>query len=308
MCILTEMITGGDLHAAIRTIPRELNRSEAQFYVGSILIALGVLSDRNIVYRDLKPENVLLDAQGYVKIIDFGICKKLGGGPGSRTFTKVGTPHYMAPEVIRGQGHGVEADLWSLGVMAFELVCSFLPFANHSDDPDEVCNAVLRDTLIFPLRCRDSDCHALVSGLLTRDPTCRLGAGAGGLANVRSHRFFSVEGEAPEALFDRIQGRKLKPPYVPNAETSCEDDDVFSDKEDLWPVSVPAIATGDSIAGRARAVSCGPARTKANHECLHGSKCLPGLPGLPTLSQSGLYGETCGYKNPLSTPPLAPLS
>merc|ERR1740138_1628442 len=118
--MLTELITGGELHAAIRQIPTVLSRARAQFYTGSVVIVLEELADRNTVYRDLKPENVMLDAQGYLKLIDFGIAKKMPQGE-SRTFTLIGTPHYMAPEVARGSGYGTEVDLWSLGVIFFEL-------------------------------------------------------------------------------------------------------------------------------------------------------------------------------------------
>merc|ERR550537_2040480 len=108
--MLTELITGGELHGAIRQIPTVLNRSQAQFYTGSLVIVLEELADRSIVYRDLKPENVMLDAQGYLKLIDFGIAKKLEEGR-SKTFTMIGTPHYMAPEVMRGHGYSTEIDI-----------------------------------------------------------------------------------------------------------------------------------------------------------------------------------------------------
>merc|ERR1740120_269459 len=89
--ILTELITGGELHSAIRQIPTVLSRAHAQFYTGSLVIVLEELSDRNIVYRDLKPENVMLDNQGYLKLVDFGIAKKLDEN-NPQTFTIIGTP------------------------------------------------------------------------------------------------------------------------------------------------------------------------------------------------------------------------
>merc|ERR1719502_57616 len=107
--MLTELITGGELHAAIRTIPTVLARSQAQFYCGSLALVLEELCERNICYRDLKPENVMLDAQGYLKLIDFGIAKKLTEQHG-KTYTVIGTPHYMAPEVVKGKGYGLSAD------------------------------------------------------------------------------------------------------------------------------------------------------------------------------------------------------
>ncbi|CAE7168358.1 Pkg21D [Symbiodinium pilosum] len=167
--ILTELITGGELHGAIREIPTVLSRAQAQFYTGSLVIVLEELSERNILYRDLKPENVMLDAQGYLKLIDFGIAKKLPEGE-SKTFTMIGTPHYMAPEVMRGHGYGTEVDLWSMGVMLYEFVCGYLPFADDLDDPTEVCTAVLKDPLQFASSYKDAHGKTLMKGLLTRQP------------------------------------------------------------------------------------------------------------------------------------------
>lgn len=187
--ILTELITGGELHGAIREIPTVLSRAQAQFYTGSLVIVLEELSERNILYRDLKPENVMLDAQGYLKLIDFGIAKKLPEGE-SKTFTMIGTPHYMAPEVMRGHGYGTEVDLWSMGVMLYEFVCGYLPFADDLDDPTEVCTAVLKDPLQFASSYKDANGKTLMKGLLTRQPRKRLGSGIGGWEDVRGADFF----------------------------------------------------------------------------------------------------------------------
>lgn len=233
--ILTELITGGELHGAIRMIPTVLSRSHAQFYTGSLIIVLEELSDRNIVYRDLKPENVMLDAQGYLKLIDFGIAKKLEEGK-NRTFTMIGTPHYMAPEVMRGHGYSTEVDLWSLGVMLFEFVCGYLPFADELDDPTEVCTAVLKHNLTFPSRYRDQQGRALMQGLLCRQPKKRLGAGIHGYEDVKNAEFFRVGHTGGSDLFNKIMGRELDPPVLPRGETYCNPEDVqvdLSDAEEL---------------------------------------------------------------------------
>eukprot|EP00438_Fugacium_kawagutii_P015679 Skav235302 [mRNA] locus=scaffold520:157794:164365:- [translate_table: standard] len=133
-----------------------------------------------VVYRDLKPENVMLDQEGYVKIIDFGVSKKLGELE-SRTYTVVGTPHYMAPEVFQGKGYGVEVDLWSLGIMLFEFVCGYLPFGTNLVEPRQVCSAVLRGKLKFPSAYKDEIGRDLIKGLLTQPVLKRLGAGVNGL-------------------------------------------------------------------------------------------------------------------------------
>jgi len=222
--MLTELITGGELHGAIRQIPTVLSKKQAQFYTGSLVIILEELCDRAIVYRDLKPENVMLDAQGYLKLIDFGISKKLENGE-ARTFTMVGTPHYMAPEVMRGQGYGCPVDLWSLGVIQYEFVCGYLPFADDLDDPTEVCAAVLRAALTFPSRYRDKYGRELMQGLLTRHPKKRLGAGPDAYDGLRQHKFFALDDGNEGSLFDRIMGRELQPPWVPKAETYCDEED-----------------------------------------------------------------------------------
>jgi len=232
--ILTELITGGELHGAIRQIPTVLSRAHAQFYTGSLVIILEELSDKNIVYRDLKPENVMLDQQGYLKLIDFGIAKKLEEGK-SRTFTMIGTPHYMAPEVMRGHGYGTEVDLWSLGVMLFEFVCGYLPFADDLDDPTEVCTAVLKDPLQFPSRYKDTHGRALMQGLLCRQPKKRLGSGIKGYEDVKEAEFFKV-GHTGSSLFNKIMGRELDPPVLPRGETYVNPEDLqitLSDTDEL---------------------------------------------------------------------------
>ncbi|CAE7747709.1 Pkg21D [Symbiodinium sp. CCMP2456] len=232
--ILTELITGGELHGAIREIPTVLSRAQAQFYTGSLVIVLEELSERNILYRDLKPENVMLDAQGYLKLIDFGIAKKLPEGE-SKTFTMIGTPHYMAPEVMRGHGYGTEVDLWSMGVMLYEFVCGYLPFADDLDDPTEVCTAVLKDPLQFASSYKDTNGKALMKGLLTRQPRKRLGSGIGGWEDVRGADFF-LQGHQGGCVFDKLLGRELQPPWEPKGETYCDPEELdvnLSDQDEL---------------------------------------------------------------------------
>lgn len=83
---------------------------------------------RNIIYRDLKPENVMVEADGYLRLIDMGTAKQLKQNSGFRTFTIIGTPHYMAPEVMQGKGYSFSVDIWSLGVLLYEFFCGHLPF------------------------------------------------------------------------------------------------------------------------------------------------------------------------------------
>ena len=93
-----------------------------------MLVCVEYLHSKNIVYRDLKPENSVVSEDGYLHMIDMGTAKFLEKESGYRTFTIIGTPHYMAPEIIEGKGYGFSSDIWSLGVIFYEMVCGNLPF------------------------------------------------------------------------------------------------------------------------------------------------------------------------------------
>jgi len=110
---------------------------DAQFFVGSIILALEYLHHNHIIYRDLKPENLMIDHTGRLILIDLGTGKKLIKKP-NKTFTIIGTPHYMAPEVLKNKGYNFLVDLWSLGICLYEFMCGDLPFGNDSDDPYDV--------------------------------------------------------------------------------------------------------------------------------------------------------------------------
>ena len=96
----------------------------AKFFVACATSVLGFLHARKILYRDLKPENLLLDSQGYIKMIDFGFAKVLT----EKTWTLCGTPEYLAPEIIKNQGHSFEVDWWCTGILAFECLTGATPF------------------------------------------------------------------------------------------------------------------------------------------------------------------------------------
>ena len=114
---LRQYIHGIDLWDAMREI-NIVTDEQAQFYIGNLILALEHLAEQQIVHRDLKPENIIVEEEGYIKIHDFGNAKIIK----ERTFTIVGTPYYMAPEVITGKGYSSSCDIWSVGVMLYEMV------------------------------------------------------------------------------------------------------------------------------------------------------------------------------------------
>ncbi|KAJ8969232.1 hypothetical protein NQ317_002188 [Molorchus minor] len=137
--MLMESCLGGELWTVLRD-KGHFDDSTTRFYTACVVEAFDYLHSRNIIYRDLKPENLLLDNQGYVKLVDFGFAKKLQTG--RKTWTFCGTPEYVAPEVILNKGHDISADYWSLGVLMFELLTGTPPFTGS--DPMKTYNIILK--------------------------------------------------------------------------------------------------------------------------------------------------------------------
>lgn len=229
--ILTELITGGQLYDQMMERMGVLSRRQAQFYIGALVLILEYLHEKQIVYRDLKPENVMLDSQGFLKLVDFGLAKKLGGG---RTFTLVGTVYYMAPDVINGTGYGLEADIWSMGVMLYELMCGRLPFGDGLETDFEIMASIMEEELTFPAKYNDQAGRKLITGLLSKSVDSRLGVK--GWQEVKTAKFFKagVSGD----LFSQILGREIEPPSVPQREQYSNESTLnekisLSDSEEL---------------------------------------------------------------------------
>ena len=142
---ITEYVRGMDLFDVLREMGL-LSNEDSMFYIGSLIEILQYLHERDIIYRDLKPENVMIDHEGYLKLIDFGTAKILSG----RTYTVVGTPHYMAPEIIVGKGYGSQADIWSLGIILFEFLCGGVPFGEEEENPYTIYEKILESKLRYP--------------------------------------------------------------------------------------------------------------------------------------------------------------
>ena len=130
---------------AIR-VNKSVTEKDCKFYAACLILVLEYLQERNIVHRDLKPENIMIDHCGYPKIIDFGVATIAK----DRTYTLVGTPHYMAPEIISGAGYGPAADVWSLGVILCECLYGCLPFGDELEDPALVYKSILECKLKLP--------------------------------------------------------------------------------------------------------------------------------------------------------------
>eukprot|EP00747_Dinoflagellata_sp_TGD_P125419 gnl/TRDRNA2_/TRDRNA2_174159_c1_seq1.p1 gnl/TRDRNA2_/TRDRNA2_174159_c1~~gnl/TRDRNA2_/TRDRNA2_174159_c1_seq1.p1 ORF type:complete len:502 (+),score=119.07 gnl/TRDRNA2_/TRDRNA2_174159_c1_seq1:1361-2866(+) len=201
---LTEFLGGGDLFFAIREIGN-LTKEQSQYFSASIVLALEYLHARGIMYRDLKPENVLLNFEGHCKLVDFGCCKKA-----LRTSTLVGTPEYFAPEVIIGKGYTCSIDWWSLGVMMHEFIVGPLPFGRNSEDQLELFREILEAPLSFPNFITDETGISIISGLLERVPELRLGASTRQAKEIKEHRYYQ------NYPWDAVAGRYMTPPWTPD--------------------------------------------------------------------------------------------
>ena len=166
---INEYIKGKELWDVIRDIGL-LNKEQTQFYGASILIAINHLHKKKIIYRDIKPENVMVNTKGYIKIIDFGTVKEIE----DRTSTVIGTSHYMAPEVTKGEGYSFQVDVWSVAVCMYEFFCGKLPFGEDYEDPLDIYRAVSQDELSFPHFVHDETFMILLRKMLKKKPTERL--------------------------------------------------------------------------------------------------------------------------------------
>lgn len=197
-----QYLGGGELLQLISEGETEmLKDSEAAFYLAQVILGVEALHSLGWVHRDIKPENVVLSNNGYCKLGDLGFCKQIGHGRDKRTFTSLGTPEYMPPEIIQALGHGKSADLWCLGVLLFEMVNGTPPF--QSDDPFEVYQLSLK----LNYHCVDavSTCATeLIEALLQRVPDDRLGAR--GMLELKEHSFFS------DIDWGEIEDQVAKPP------------------------------------------------------------------------------------------------
>jgi len=131
------------------------------------MLGLEFLHDHNTIYRDLKPENCMVDNEGNLKLIDMGTAKVLkekSKSSASRTFTIIGTPHYMAPEVITGKGYTMNVDIWSLGICLFEFMCGFVPFGEEAEDPYVIYEEIIKTKeLTYPSYFSDAPAKKLMT-------------------------------------------------------------------------------------------------------------------------------------------------
>jgi cGMP-dependent protein kinase len=234
---LLEILLGGEL---FRTLRREGQFSEnwSRFYAASVILAFCQIHSKKIAYRDLKPENLVMDAQGYLKIVDFGLAKKLESG---KTYTLCGTPDYLAPEVILNEGHDWAVDWWGLGVLIHEMTAGVPPF--YAEDPMEVYERILSGHVSTPSHF-SRGLGDLVKKLLKTTQSKRLGRIKGGASLVMKQKWFS--GFDWNSLLDRKMEVPLKPD-VKNLDDTSNFDSYDEVDESSSKVSIVMISYTNEV-------------------------------------------------------------
>lgn len=172
--MVLDFLPGGELFKLIKSRVF-MNEEDSRFYLAEIILAIESVHHLNIIYRDLKPENVLMDKNGHIKLIDFGFSKQLNNIQKDKAYTNCGTPGYCAPEVMLDHGYTYKADVWSIGIIICEILGGFTPFQNKNEasNPKIIMEKCRSGSLNLPKNLSGNS-RDLIKLLLTDDYMSRL--------------------------------------------------------------------------------------------------------------------------------------
>lgn len=206
-----QFMKGGELFQHLRKEKR-FSEERAKFYGAQIALGLGHLHSQNIIYRDMKPENVLMDEFGYVCLTDFGMAKVLKQNMMANSFC--GTPEYLAPEIITGEGHGKQVDWWGLGILMYELMIGIPPFYHQNQN---MMFQLIRDSEVrFPSQINLSpEAKDFISKCLIKDQKKRIGSQKD-VEEVKAHPWFK------NIDWNALLKREIPAPYKPTFKTDFD--------------------------------------------------------------------------------------
>ena len=228
--LILQYAEGGELWTHLEA-EKMFSEQVAAFYVAELVLALSHLHAQGIIYRDLKPENCLLDRDGHLVLTDFGISKVAAEGAECRSFC--GTAEYMPPEMLLEQPYTAAADWWSLGILLYELCAGQPPFTGNNKKKicDRICNTKL--TLPYYMSQEVKD---LIGKFLKKVPGVRLGAKEPeDLPKIKGHRFFR------KIDWVKLEKREVTPPIQPIV-TDPELAENFAMEFTTMPLNTPASA------------------------------------------------------------------
>lgn len=239
--LLTDVVNGGELFQILKGF-EFLEERIVRFYAGCVAEALSYLHSKNIIHRELKPENLLLDSDGYLKLCDFGFAKELTDG--EQAYSLVGTPDYLAPEVISGAGHDFSADWWGWGILTYEMICGFPPFFHWNTE--EIYLKIMATRTEYP-RFMSKPVLELLRNIFINIPARRWKAD-----KIMSCEWFKYEDpdadDKVEWSWDKLKSRGMKAPIDPQTANGHDISNFRPGKpsEDGAPRAIPAQYDFDS--------------------------------------------------------------
>jgi len=209
-------IRGGELFTHLNKV-RWFPEYRAKFYAAQIITAIGYLHKKHIIYRDIKPENILMGEDGYLFLADFGLAKEMSGVDMATSFC--GTPEYLAPEIVKNVGHNHAVDWWAIGILIYEMIVGFPPFYHKNQ------STMYELIEKFPVKFPDPEKHKilmseevkdLLTKLLMKDPKERLGTN-GEVEEIMAHPWFA------DIDFNALLRKELEPPFIPELSDDLSD-------------------------------------------------------------------------------------
>jgi serine/threonine protein kinase len=215
--VALEYLAGGEVFSHLRTMGA-FDLDVTRFYASEILLVFDELHRKKIVYRDLKPENLVFSSDGHIKFVDFGFAKQIK----DRTYTLCGTPEYLAPEVVRGEGSSFCSDWWAFGVLIYEFLVGESPFMDESENA--MYQKICKGEVVYPPEL-DPVTKSLLDGLLRIDASTRLGCTAIGAEEIKAHPWFhGID-------WGKVYAHRYQPPLMPMVENEGDSSN-FADYSD----------------------------------------------------------------------------
>jgi len=235
LLFLIECALGGELFSLYHRKNLHGKEDHARYYSACVILGFEHLHERRIIYRDLKPENLLLDDKGVCKITDMGLAKFVIG----KTFTTCGTPDYFAPEIITATGHNRAVDWWALGILIFELMTCHPPF--ETSDPMLTYKKIMQgiNSIKFPRSQFNEACEELVVGLCKKDPSERLPMRKSGLEALQQSKWYK------EINWEQLAQLKVEVPFKPRVKSISDCTNYYPHEEDM-PPHIPYVARGQT--------------------------------------------------------------
>jgi cGMP-dependent protein kinase len=207
--LLIEYVNGKNLSEYLSNRLSFKNIFETQFYIGSMLLMLEYLQKKYIAHRDIKPANIMIDTNAYLKMIDFGTAKVLT----DYTSTVIGTPHYIAPEILQGKGYSLSCDFWSVGICMYEIFYGIYPFGNSANEVIEIYKEILYKDISFPNdNAKFTNLNNFCKDLLNKKVNLRIC----NVSNLKTKSFFD------NFDFEELKDFKIQPPFLPTSNDLSE--------------------------------------------------------------------------------------